>query len=70
MFSNKTTKHDHPAHLDGRSATEVAKDKLIEKILTNKTYMPDSGLVVMLRKALAKLSKNDLAGLEVVINCK
>jgi hypothetical protein len=46
------------------------KGLVIEKILSNSVYMPDSRVVVGLRKALSKMSKSDLTNLDLVISFK
>ena len=46
------------------------KEGLIEQLLHNSVYMPDSGLIVGLTKALKRLSKTDLENLLMVVNLK
>jgi hypothetical protein len=48
----------------------VTKVELVEDILKNNVYQPDSGLVRNLKKALTKLSYSDLSNLRSVILCK
>lgn len=48
----------------------MAKEMTIARILKNNTYSDDSGLFVMLRKALRKMSYADLQALEIIIGCK
>jgi len=46
------------------------KGLLVEKILCQGVYMPDSGLIVQLRSALMKLSKDTLGQLDIIVSLK
>jgi hypothetical protein len=43
---------------------------LVEKILANETYLPESGLVRRLHRVLFKLALADLQNLELVVGLK
>jgi hypothetical protein len=46
------------------------KEKCVDAILENGTYLPDSGLVLRLKKQLMRLSRSDLEGLKLIIELK
>lgn len=46
------------------------KAKLIQEILANSKYLPESGLIVWLAKSLDKLSYSDLINLNDIIMIK
>jgi len=46
------------------------KAKLIQEILANSIYLPESGLIVWLAKSLDKLSYSDLINLNDIIMIK
>lgn len=46
------------------------KDGVIVKILENKTYMPDSGMMIRLGNSLRKISMPDLCDLLIVVRSK
>jgi hypothetical protein len=48
----------------------TAKEKLVDAILENETYMPDSGLIRRLRTRLLRLSQDDLSSLKLIIELK
>lgn len=48
----------------------ATKRKLATSILANKTYLPESGLCSRLHSVLMKLSKDDLASLDLLISLK
>ena len=50
--------------------TQLYKIQLVDWILTNSVYMPDSGMILQLRAALLKLSRSQLGSLKVLINLK
>ena len=53
-----------------RQTEPETKDDLLDELLANSVYMPDSGMVVQLRKSLSKLSKSDLINLLVLVDVK
>lgn len=46
------------------------KEESIDRILRNETYMPESGLMVLLKKHLGKIPLDVLHGLEAILACK
>jgi hypothetical protein len=46
------------------------KQQYVKDILANPTYLPESGLYKNLEKALMKMNRADLAGLEIIIKLK
>lgn len=46
------------------------KEEVINKILQNRTYLPESGLMLRLSKELSKLSLSVLRDLELVLSLK
>lgn len=49
---------------------KLTKEQLINEIIRNSVYQPDSGLVQIVKKGLQKLSTVQLANLLTLINCK
>lgn len=49
---------------------KTQKDCVIDDILENRVYTPESGMIENLTKALNKLSLADLNGLLVIVKCK
>jgi hypothetical protein len=50
--------------------TQSEKVHLVDSILKNSVYMPESGMILRLRAALLKLSRSQLGSLKVLINLK
>lgn len=46
------------------------KSLLIDNILAQKTYSPESDMMKNLKRALTKLSYSDLANLQVILQCR
>lgn len=46
------------------------KEKIVDKILSQPTYLADSGLYKKVQKALMRMSVSDLMGLETIISMK
>jgi len=49
---------------------EKTKEQLVDEILSNSVYQPDSGVIVQLRVALLKMSKSNLYNLLLIIGIK
>lgn len=54
----------------GMANVQARKEALVEKILENSVYMPDSRVYLRLREQLLRMSKDDLGCLELVIGIK
>ena len=46
------------------------KDARINMLLKNPVYLPDAGMIVNLRKALRKMSLNDVCNLSLIVDLK
>lgn len=46
------------------------KSQLIDDILAQKTYLPQSSMMKNLKRALTKLSYSDLANLQIILQCR
>ena len=46
------------------------KERLVDEILENTTYLPEAGIRLRLRRVLLKLSLADLDSLVTILKCK
>ena len=51
-------------------ATRAPKTKVIDRILNNPVYLPESGMRMKLAKVLERMSGSDLAALDTIIAMK
>ncbi len=54
----------------GMASVQATKERIVDNLLKNDIYLPDSGLVQRLRQQLLRLSKDDLNGLNLIVNLK
>jgi ribosome modulation factor len=73
-YQEQTQEHTH--WLDGwleanhRKVAANTKESILDTILTNSVYTPESGLIQQLRHTMSKLSKSDLSNLGLIIQIK